>query len=226
MTEASQSPGSPGAFVPALGVHWLTRFYDPVIRATLREDRLRALLVAQAGPKPGDHILDIGCGTGSLTVMIKQACPEARVVGLDADPKVLERASAKARGQGVVVELREGSADQPPFDSGSFDLVVSSLMFHHLLPQVKLRAFREAFELLRPGGRIHVADWGRPGGRLMRAAFLLVQFLDGFATTADHVQGLLPRYMEEAGFRCVAETHREATVLGTLSLYRAHKPSA
>lgn len=57
---------TPGHYVPALRFHWLTRFYDPLIRVTLREDRFKALLVEQAVPQPGDRILDLGCGTGTL----------------------------------------------------------------------------------------------------------------------------------------------------------------
>jgi ubiquinone/menaquinone biosynthesis C-methylase UbiE len=214
-------PGAP--FVPALRFHRLTRFYDPLVRLTLREARWRALLVAQASLRSGHRVLDLGCGTGSLTLMLKRACPDADVTGLDADPSVLARARRKAAAKGLAIDFREGTAVAPPFAWRSFDRIVSSLLFHHLVPDDKRQSLWEAFELLKPAGELHVADWGRPHGPLMRLAFLPGQVLDGFSTTADSVRGMLPRYMEEAGFEPVEETHRERTVFGSLAVYRALK---
>lgn len=211
-------------YVPALRFHWLTRFYDPLVRATLKEQRFKTLLVAQAGAQTGQRILDLGCGTGTLTVMLKRACPGAHVAGLDGDAAVLDLARQKAEEEHVAVEFWRGLATDPPFGPDSFDLIVSSLLFHHLLPSDKQRSLEKALCLLKPGAELHVADWGKPHGPLMRAAFLSVQLLDGFATTGDSVRGMLPEYMERIGFRGVAETHRERTVFGTLALYRAVKP--
>jgi hypothetical protein len=97
-------------------------------------------------------------------------------------------------------------------------------MLHHLVLADKARTLRAAFELLRPGGELHVADWGKAQSVVMRAAFLGVQLLDGFRTTRDNVAGKLPGLMQEAGFVEVSETHHEATLFGTLSLYQARRP--
>jgi SAM-dependent methyltransferase len=152
--------------------------------------------------------------------MLKRASPDATVIGLDGDPAVLAIARQKAEAAGLAVDFREGLASAPPFEPGSCDRIVSSLLFHHLTRQDKLRALTRARELLRPGGELHIADWGKAQNSLMRLAFLGVQLLDGFESTGDNVAGRLPELMRAAGFHSVAETHREMTVFGTLSLYR------
>ncbi len=211
-------------YIPALRFDWLTRFYDPVLRATLKEEALKRRLVEQVGLRPGHRALDLGCGTATLTIMLARACPEADVVGLDGDPRALAIGRGKVSRAGVKVELHEGLADAAPFPASSFDRVTSSLLFHHLDADGKRRALVRVRELLRPGGELHILDWGRAGSALMRAAFLSVQFLDGFRTTTDNVRGRLPALIAEAGFADVAETHRARTLFGTLSLFRAVRP--
>ena len=159
--------------------------------------------------------------------MIEAACPGAEVVGLDADPDVLAIAAAKAREAGSAVRFVHGYADDPPdaapIGPGGFDKVVSSLFFHHLTRERKRAALAHARRLLRPGGELHVADWGRAQNRPMRLMFYFTQLLDGFAATSDNVAGLLPTLVREAGFAAVEEAHREMTIAGTLSFYQAEK---
>jgi ubiquinone/menaquinone biosynthesis C-methylase UbiE len=207
-------------YVPALRFRALTPFYDRLISVSLKEDRFRRLLLAQADVRPGHRVLDLGCGTGTFAVLLKRAVPKAQVVGLDGDPEVLELARTKAREAGVEIDFRQGMAFDPPFDDQSFDRIVSTLVFHHLTTADKGRTLERARRLLRPGGEIHIADWGAAQNVAMRVAFLAVQALDGFATTSDSVNGRLPAMMERAGFRDVAETHREMTIFGTLAMYR------
>jgi SAM-dependent methyltransferase len=111
-----------------------------------------------------------------------------------------------------------------PFETGSFDRVVSSLVFHHLSTEQKQQTLAGIRRVLRPGGELHVADWGAAQNVLMRIAFLGVQLLDGFASTADNVAGRLVPLMREAGFLAVEQTHAEMTLFGTLALYRAVAP--
>jgi ubiquinone/menaquinone biosynthesis C-methylase UbiE len=211
----------PQPYVPVLRFDWLTRFYDPVLRLTLREEKFKPLLIEQARIAPGQDVLDLGCGTATLTIMVKQRCPGARVVGLDGDPKVLAIARQKVAAAAVDLELREGMAFAPPFPPASFDRVIASLVFHHLTTDHKRRALAAARSLLRPGGELHVADWGRPHNVLMRVAALGIRLLDGHETTADNLNGRFVALLEEAGFVGSEETHREMTMFGTLCLYRA-----
>lgn len=211
----------PQSYIPALRFDWLTRFYDPVVRITTKEQKFKALLVAQANLAPGQRVLDLGCGTATLMIMLKRAEPLARVSGLDGDASVLMLAKRKLDAAGIDAELNQGLASTPPFEDASFDRVVSSLFFHHLTRAEKQAVLARARRLLRPGGELHIADWGKAQNVAMRAAFVGVQLLDGFATTTDNVTGMLPTYMRDAGFSEVQETHREMTLLGTISLYKA-----
>lgn len=210
-------------YIPALGFRWLNRLYDPLIRATLREEKIKSALVEQVGLKPGHRVLDLGAGTGTLTLMLKRAEPQAEVIGVDGDPEILAIARTKATRSGLVVRFDEGMAQALPYPDSFFDRVVSSLMLHHLSRENKRHAVREAFRVLKPGGELHVADWGRPHNRIMRVLAFIVRLLDGFETTADNLTGRLPELFREGGFIEVSETACYSTPFGTLALYQAKK---
>lgn len=207
-------------YLPPLRFRALTRLYDPAA-ALIREREWKQELVRQVELEPGMRAVDMGCGTGTLTLLLARHCPAAEVVGVDPDPEALAIARRKGEAAGLRVSFREGRAEAPPFPAGSCDRVVMSLVLHHLRTGAKLQALARARALLRPGGRLHVADWGKPRTLLFRAAFLPVQLLDGVETTADNVHGLLPDLMRNAGFAVVEETARYATALGVISLFRA-----
>jgi ubiquinone/menaquinone biosynthesis C-methylase UbiE len=217
-------PDAASSYVPALGLRSLTRFYDPLIRLILREDAFKQSLVAQMRLAPGHDVLDLGCGTATLTLMVKAACPEARVTGIDGDPDVLTIAREKVAASRLAVELRSGMAYALPFAPAVFDRVVSSLVFHHLTVAEKERAFAEVQRVLRPGGECHVADWGKPANALMGIAAAAVALLDGADRVRPNLEGRLPELMRAAGFVDVVETEGWSTLFGTLALYRARKP--
>ncbi|WP_456425081.1 class I SAM-dependent methyltransferase [Rhodocaloribacter sp.] len=211
-------------YVPALGFRPLTPCYDAVVGCTTRERTFKRALIRQADIEPGQRILDLACGTGTLSIRIKQACPEAEVVGVDGDPEILSLAARKARRAGVSVRLDEAMSFDLPYPEAHFDRVVSSLFFHHLSWTDKQRTAREVYRILRPGGQFHVADWGKAEHAGMRALFVFIQLLDGFGNTRDNVAGRLPELFEGAGFDEVAKTRTFSTLFGTMALYRAVKP--
>jgi len=215
---------APSAYIPPLRFHFLTRFYDVVVRWTTREAVFKEALLAQLGSAPGERLLDVGCGTATLSVALALRFPRARIVGLDADGAAIAIARAKAAGARVRLELEQAFANRMPFPSGSFDAAASSLFFHHLTFDTKRSVLAEILRVLRPGGRLHVADWGRPTNFALRVGFLLVQALDGRETTRDSVTGVLPELMSQAGFVDVRHTRDFATALGTMALYSAAKP--
>lgn len=210
-------------YIPPLRYHWLTRFYDPVVRLTTRERTFKQALIRQVAPRPHDVVLDLGCGTATLAIALATAYPGVAVIGLDADASALAIGQDKARRAGAAVHFEQGYSSCMTFPDAYFDRVVSSLFFHHLSHAHKAATLSEMKRVLKPGGELHIADWGNPANLLMRAAFLAVQLLDGFESTSDNVRGRLPRMIGAAGFIDVRQTTAVNTPLGTMALYQAVK---
>lgn len=214
-------------YVPALRIRALTRFYDPVVAFTVREGEFKRRLLEQLSPEPGQRILDLGCGTGTLAVLIKETEPGAEVHGLDADPEILARARSKAEEHGgQEVSFVQGLSSELPYEDESFDRVVTSLFFHHLTREVKLRTAAEIARVLEPGGELHFADWGRPSDPFMAAVSLGIRALDGFEPTRDNFNGRLPTVLEEGGLADARQTDQLRTAFGTMGIYRARKRGA
>lgn len=208
-------------FVPALRFRWLTPVYDVVVRVTTREKTFKAALIEQANFEPGQRVLDLACGTGTLAVWTKLRHPRVDVTGIDGDPDILAIATRKAFEAGVAVRFDRGLSFELPYADAYFDRIVSSLFFHHLSWRDKERTARELYRVMRPGGELHIADWGRATGPVMRGAFMMVQLLDGFANTRDNVAGRLVDLFQDAGFSAVRQQRTFSTVLGTMALYSA-----
>lgn len=208
-------------YIPALRYDWLTPLYDPIVRLTTRETVFKTALLEQADIREGQRVLDLACGTATLTIAAKKSCPQAEVIGIDGDPAILEQARAKARRAGVGIGFDEGLSYQLPYVDGYFDRVLSSLFFHHLTRENKLQTLVEIRRVLKPGGEFHVADWGAPSNWLMKRASYFIQLLDGVETTKDSFNGLLPVFMNESGFIGVRDTKHYNSLFGTIRLHMA-----
>ena len=211
-------------YVPALSHNWLTPLYDSVIRWTMPEMRIKRELVRQLRIRTGHRVLDLGCGTATLTLLAKKTHPNASVVGLDGDAKILAIASRKVKEAGLEVTLDQGMAFSLPYGDASYDRVMSSLVFHHMTRGNKIKTLLEAHRVLRAGGELHIADFGKPQNVLMAMASLPWRVFDG-RTTADNVKGLLPEFIRQAGFLEVCESARFSSAFGTVSLYSGRKPN-
>jgi ubiquinone/menaquinone biosynthesis C-methylase UbiE len=208
-------------YVPAAGRRAFTRLYDPVVALTMREDTFRDRLRAQVldGLAPGGCVVDVGCGTGTTAIALAGA--GADVIGVDGDPEVLAIAHAKPGAD--TVQWRKGSATALPIAGETADRVVMSLLLHHLGADAKRTALAEARRVLRPGGRLHVADWGRPRGALPRAGAWLLSRVDEAESLREHLAGGLTAVIASCGFVDVAVRGRLQTVWGTLELLSARR---
>ena len=128
-----------------------------------REGRFRELMLRVAALQPGEAVLDVACGTGTLAIAAKrQVGAEGSVTGIDASPEMIERARVKAERAGLNVTFVNGTAQRFPFGDGQFDIVMGTLMLHHLPKPVRLAFAREARRVLKPGGRLLLIDFGKP----------------------------------------------------------------
>jgi ubiquinone/menaquinone biosynthesis C-methylase UbiE len=210
--------------VRALGPHLGVALYDPIVATLMRERLFRGHLAAQVLADPPSarplDLVELGCGTG--TNAIRLAAAGARVTGVDADPEILRRAQRKKGAEAI--EWRSGRVEDTGLADDSCDRVVLSLVLHHLPDPAKLVALGEARRLLRSGGRVHVADWGRPGDPFMRLAFAGLQLVDGRANTESMGAGKLPTFLAEAGFVGFVRYDRLRTAGGCLELCSAVSP--
>ncbi|MET7567457.1 class I SAM-dependent methyltransferase [Streptomyces sp. NPDC005492] len=213
------------AFTPAMGRFAPTHLYDPV--ASLMRERLwRGLLAMHVAPRPDDVIVDVGCGTGSLALLLHRVEPRARVIGVDPDHEVLATARRKAGLAGATVRWQAGMGDALPEaleGAGPVDTAASSLVLHQCPIPMKQSILASMHAVLRPGGKLVVADYGLQRTRRMRLAFRVVQFADGFADTQPNADGVLPRLMSEAGFGEVREAEVVPTISGSISIYVARR---
>jgi ubiquinone/menaquinone biosynthesis C-methylase UbiE len=146
-------------YIPAAGHDWTLPFYDPLVRL-LGGDSARLDLVQQAALQPSHRVLEVGCGTGTLLLMIKRHHPRVTVTGLDPDPRALARAQQKADAASVPIQLDRGFSDVLPYPDESFDRVFSSFMFHHLTGvEQKQQTLIEIRRVLKPGGRLELLDF-------------------------------------------------------------------
>lgn len=205
-------------FTPAAGRFLPTSAYDRLLALLTREATWRAKLLASLAPRPGERILDVGSGTGSLAILIKLIEPQAIVVGLDPDAEARGIAASKAEAAGVEVEWQSGFA-RDAANFGQFDKVVSSLVFHQV-PVAEKRAGVEAmFKAARPGGQVLIADYAMQRSWWMRQAFKIVQSADGRTNTQPNADGFLERELARICGTPMTATWTLDTPTGTISMF-------
>ena len=190
-------------FTPALAYDFLTPFYDRVnnLLGYGKSFKRMALELSEIGD--GEKVLDVGCGSATLLIEAKTRYPNSDFVGLDPDKQILQVAQRKLERAGVKARLMQGFAQELPFPPASFDLVISTLIFHHLSAPVKKEAIREIYRILKDKGRFLLADFGQPDNIFAKLLLNLGSIFDGRSNMKDNIDGRLPVFLDEAGFKVV-----------------------
>lgn len=189
---------------------------------TMREGAWRSKLVAQVAEDAPHRVVEVGCGTASITRRLVDALPASHVTATDNDPGTLSRAARASADLGI--QWLVAPATELPLADDTADAVVCSLVLHHLDPEQKSAALAEAERVLRPGGRLHVVDWGMPRDPVEGLAFTGLRLVGGWSRTRQHATGALPALLRGAGFEGVITHHRFRTAWGALELLSADAP--
>ena len=209
---------------PAVHTHgmimdWAAPFYDVYCRAVGLGQGFRDQTLQVAAIRAGETILDVGCGSGVLTRRAGEAAgPAGSAIGIDPGQDMIRVAKENAQRLGSRAAFKVAAIEQLPFENARFDVVLSSLMLHHLPSDLKRQGLREVYRVLKPGGRFVVADFYRPANPLWWLVACPFLFMP---TTADNFHGTLPDYFREAGFAPVQDKGRRA---GILAFWSAIKP--
>jgi ubiquinone/menaquinone biosynthesis C-methylase UbiE len=186
--------------------------YDSYMRKMTfgRERTLRETTVSLAQVKPGDCVLEVGCGTGTLTLAAKrQAGPSGKVFGIDIIPGMIELSQRKAAQANEDITFQLGSIDDIPFSANQFDVVMCSFMIFHMSEMVRCKGITEIYRVLKPQGRLLVLDLALPTQPLPRA---IARALFGGMLQHD-LRELLP-LMEASGFSDIEIAQARFRVLG------------
>ena len=204
------------SFVPAAGHDWLLPLYDP-LQKLLGGDAARLEFLERANLEPGQRVLDIGAGTGSLVVLIATHHPDVEIVALDPDPKALKRARQKCERHSIAVQLDQGFSDALPYAEASFDRIFSTFMFHHLGPEEKRKTLTESRRVLKPGGTLHLLDFG---GAADHSEGWIARRLHSSEHLRDNFGGRIPSLMGESGFASPTELGQRSSWFGRIAHYR------
>ena len=213
-------PLGPTPATRGMTLNWMAPWYDSLwCPAFGLGKRYRDRAAALAGVRAGDHVLDVGCGTGWLTRRAADvAGPTGAAWGIDAAPDMIRVAMQEAASARNAAKFKLAAIEALPFEDARFDLVVASLVIHHLPPDLKMIGMKEIHRVLKPGGRLFLAEPDRPAHRLWRIIFWPIGL---HPNLRDHLQGRMPDILCSAGFGSI-------TPLGhwmrLLTFWSAQKP--
>jgi ubiquinone/menaquinone biosynthesis C-methylase UbiE len=192
-------------------IRWATH-YDLAVNITTlgQARRLRKITVNQALVNPGDSVLDVGCGTGEVTLLAKSRAKAGSVYGIDPAPEMIAVARKKAARKRLKIDFRVGVIEALPFSDSSMDVVTSSLMMHHLPENLKVRGLAEIYRILKPGGRLLIADFLRPTGSFLNHLYTAFTRHHGLRSGVEDLQGIL----RNTGFSQIDQLEEKVLTIG------------
>ena len=210
MTHHSHSFEGPAQTEGTL-IRWAPYYDFTVNIITLGKARaLRKMTVDQALIKADDSVLDVGCGTGEVTLPAKTRAKDGKVYGIDPAPEMIAVARKKAARKKLEIDFRVGVIEALPFPDTSVDVVTSSLMMHHLPEELKARGLAEIYRVLKPGGRLLIADFMRPTGSFLNHIFIAFTRHQGLKSGIEDLQRLL----KAAGFNQITQSDKTVLLIG------------
>jgi ubiquinone/menaquinone biosynthesis C-methylase UbiE len=220
MTEHRPHTATQHDYIPAAGRDAFLPGYDLLTRV-LGMTKVYDAFVTLAELTDGLRVLEIGCGTGNVTVRAKRTAPGADLTATDPDPLAMARAQRKTRGL-TGIRFEQAYAQELPFSDGAFDRALSSMMLHHLDADVKAATAAEIHRVLRPGGTLHIVDIGGP---MTANDGLVARRMLRNPHIAGSLGDAIPRLLRSVGFDCSVVASRPHRFVGRLTFYRATRPA-
>lgn len=230
-TETAEPTDHRHDYLPAAGRDASLPFYD-LLSAAFGVSRVHRTLIDRAGLADGQQVLEIGCGTGNLSLRAKRSQPGIQLIGTDPDPRALARAKRKARGLDGI-HFERAYAQRLPYPDATFDRVLSSLMLHHLNRPTKVATAAEVRRVLRPGGSLYLIDFtGQTGekghGHSPRGMHnmhnLLSRRVAKSSRLEDNGDDDIRQMLNAAGLECTKVSSLNHSVLGQITCYQATRP--
>ena len=201
--------------IPPAAFDFMTKYYDTITEVFGFGKSFKRRIFDMLNAQDGETVLDIGAGTGTFLSIAAQELHKSRLIGVDPDRNALTIAKRKLASVGLRVLLYEASAEHLPLPDETVDACVSTLVFHHLPRLTKAKAIEEIYRVTKPGGRFLLVDFGKQASILGKILLFVGSFIDGRENVKANLEGIVPIYLQKAGFTVseVAKPYRGVTFL-------------
>lgn len=201
-------------YIPALRFRILTKLFDRFLKVTMREYAIKSELIAVSNILHNYKILDFGCGTGTLIKMVLERYPDVSIVGVDIDPDILNVAEKKLKNYKIQLDIYDGMV--LPYGDDQFDVILSSLVIHHIDSVDKMQSFAELKRVLRPNAKILILDFAVPEDLYSKIITSILKWLEPIQ---DNIEGKIPGLLVQSGFNNVKNLGYYKTLFGALTIY-------
>ena len=210
-------------WINSLIKYWSASFYDFLLWASFPERKIKKTMISYTDFLPAQNVLDYGCGTGTLLLMLKRKFPEINLTGIDISQKMVGLAKYKIKKENLEVPVFKYDGKTLPFPDNSFEKIVSSFVFHHLSTTGKRDALKELYRVLKTDSQLCITDFGKGKNLFTRLSFQIMRLLDGYENTLANAKGLIPQFITETGFKNIKQKQVFNAVWGSVYIWVASK---